>query len=121
MLDSLGFTWSVKDTYWEEMFAALKSFTERFGHCNVPASWKENPGLGRWCANQRARKKRGCLRETVSGGLNRWVSSGFGKKPQANNPKPYPCMHAIQGPQKQWVVVTELAILPFETNQHFRE
>jgi hypothetical protein len=38
------------------MFAELKRFHERFGHCNVKA-WKENRKLAGWTANQRRLRK----------------------------------------------------------------
>jgi hypothetical protein len=60
-LDSLGFDWGPKELAWERMFAELKRYKERFGHCNVPSNWKENPQLGMWVNNQRALQGRGQL------------------------------------------------------------
>jgi hypothetical protein len=60
-LESLGFVWDPLEALWGESFAALLAFKERFGHCNVPQSWKENPKLGKWCAKQRQTKKQGKL------------------------------------------------------------
>jgi hypothetical protein len=32
-------------------------YKRRHGDCNVPTNWAEDPPLGRWVSNQRARKK----------------------------------------------------------------
>src|SRR4029077_2811031 len=44
-LDGLGFIWEVDflDALWESRFAELKHYKERFGDCNVPINWNENP------------------------------------------------------------------------------
>jgi hypothetical protein len=56
-LDALGFDWTRRQSSpaqeWEEWFDALAAFKRRFGHCNVPYRWDENPRLGRWVTNQR--------------------------------------------------------------------
>ena len=54
-LDELSFVWDPFDTAWEVMFAELKRHRERFGHCNVPHGWSENPKLGSWVLKQRQR------------------------------------------------------------------
>ena len=55
-LDELGFVWDVVEWQWEQRFAELKAFKERFGHCRVPAkNWPENPALGTWLSTQRIR------------------------------------------------------------------
>jgi len=56
-LDALGFQWDPLAAAWEEMFARLVQFKERFGDCNVPADWPEDPRLGRWVGNQRELRK----------------------------------------------------------------
>jgi hypothetical protein len=73
-LDSLGFNWNPDESRRETMFAELKRYKDRFGDCNVPHGWEENPELAVWVLNQRALKKRGKLsRESVE----RLVSLGF--------------------------------------------
>ena len=47
-LEALGFAWDPRDAYWEEMFAELERYKERFGDCNVPQSWDEDPKLASW-------------------------------------------------------------------------
>ncbi len=44
------------DLNWEAKFWELNSFQGKFGHCNVPQHWPENPSLGRWVIRQRVRK-----------------------------------------------------------------
>lgn len=36
----------------------MKDFKDRFGHCNIPQHWIENPSLGRWVIRQRVYKER---------------------------------------------------------------
>ena len=55
-LDALGFAWDPIDAAWEEMFAALGTFKNDNGHCNVPARYPENPMLGGWVSRQRRSK-----------------------------------------------------------------
>jgi hypothetical protein len=47
---------------WNKRYGQLAAFFERFGHCNVPGTWPENPTLARWCTSQRKAQKLGCLR-----------------------------------------------------------
>merc|ERR1719491_767405 len=48
-LDSIGFTWGTKlDARLEIMFEELRQFKDREAHCNVPHSFYDNPGLGKW-------------------------------------------------------------------------
>ncbi|NQT37164.1 MAG: Helicase associated domain protein [Planctomycetes bacterium] len=57
-LEAIGFDWSPSDTVWEEKFLALTKYKAKYGHCNVPALWPDNPKLGNWVSNQRKAKKR---------------------------------------------------------------
>lgn len=52
-LEKLGFLWNPLDTAWEEMFAALVAYKQRFGDCSVPQLWSGNPGLAKWVSRQR--------------------------------------------------------------------
>jgi len=60
-LDALGFEWDLFDFRWGATFAELKRYWERFGDCNVPNEWLENPSLARWVQYQRDHKRRGRL------------------------------------------------------------
>ena len=42
---------------WSEKYKQLKDFQDRFGHCDVPFSYPENPSLGRWVRKQRVFKE----------------------------------------------------------------
>ncbi len=48
---------------WEQRFKELEQFKNQHGHCNVPARYPPNPGLGSWVHNVRNAKKRGTLEE----------------------------------------------------------
>ena len=52
-LEELGFAWNSLDANWEEMFAALRSYKQICGNCNVPRGWEDNPKLAQWCSRQR--------------------------------------------------------------------
>lgn len=53
-LDELGFVWSIRDSIWEQGFAALKTFRSREGHCRVPDRVVlDGFPLGIWVRTQR--------------------------------------------------------------------
>src|SRR5207249_4270002 len=55
-LDRIGFDWEPLRRVaekWDRRLDELKAFKRRFGHCNVPYRWPENPSLGRWVQGQR--------------------------------------------------------------------
>jgi superfamily II DNA or RNA helicase len=58
-LDQLGFSWCAKEK--DILLGKLRAFKERFGHCNVPYRWSEDPKLGSWVVKQRKFKKKGFL------------------------------------------------------------
>jgi hypothetical protein len=58
MLAALGLVWDLPEEHWSQRLSELQAFRRRFGHCNVPYSWKEAPGLAGWVAKQRALKDR---------------------------------------------------------------
>ena len=43
---------------WMDRFNELKEYKEKYGHCNVPQKWKENPSLGRWVDNQKTQHQK---------------------------------------------------------------
>ncbi len=60
-MDAAGFPWEPVDYRWEDQFAQLRKFRERFGHPQVPVKWKENLKLGRWVGHQRELHREGHL------------------------------------------------------------
>ena len=69
-LGQLGFVLDPQRSAWEEMFAALASFRDTYGHCNVPIEWKGNARLASWCVSQRTQFKRKTLSPDRVGRLN---------------------------------------------------
>jgi hypothetical protein len=59
---------------WERMFQALEAYKARHGTCDVPASYPEDPSLGRWVAVQRYRRKMNRLEEEL---VTRLDQAGF--------------------------------------------
>jgi hypothetical protein len=64
-LEAIGLVWrdaaKSKVQLWEERFAQLLRFRERFGHCRVAAKWKEDVPFGHWVHVQREFKRKGML------------------------------------------------------------
>lgn len=55
-LEELGFEWRPDETYWEERYQELVSYTQEHGTCFVPQGYPGNPQLGAWVSGQRQRK-----------------------------------------------------------------
>ena len=63
-LDSLGFSWCKREDLndpWKLRLQQLADYKRRFGHCNVSATWEENPSLGVWINHVRALRRQGRL------------------------------------------------------------
>ena len=58
LLEKIGFEWKVDRATWEERFADLLAFKDRFGHTRVYAKWKENRILGGWVGRQRCQHRK---------------------------------------------------------------
>lgn len=63
---------------WDERYGQLVNFKERFGHCEVPIFWPENPKLGNWVGVQRRTKKQGKISD---GRVSRLEALGFSWDP----------------------------------------
>jgi hypothetical protein len=55
-LDSLNFDWNPHETAWNEQYQKIIAYKQRFGHCRVPESWKEDPSLAAWIYRIRHKK-----------------------------------------------------------------
>ena len=53
-LEDIGFSWDAQEDIWQQRFNELKEYREKYGDCNVPQKWSENPQLGRWVSTQRS-------------------------------------------------------------------
>jgi hypothetical protein len=53
MLDEIGFEWNPFSKAWETRYSQLACYKQRFGDCNVPMKWSENPKLAKWVSVQR--------------------------------------------------------------------
>jgi hypothetical protein len=77
-LEKLGFEWTPHVTVWNKRFEELTDYQKRFGDCNVPQEWRENPQVGRWVAAQRRARRQGKMtRERIG----RMDSLGFEWEP----------------------------------------
>jgi hypothetical protein len=52
-LDEVGFVWETLNSKWDRMFAELAAHKQKYGDCNVPLKWPDNPKLGTWVGGQR--------------------------------------------------------------------
>ena len=63
-LNALNFTWTfrhIRESYWKDMYRALKEFKHIHGHCLVPIGNKTHKPLGSWVATQRKLEAQGKL------------------------------------------------------------
>ncbi|HRJ08818.1 MAG TPA: helicase associated domain-containing protein [Prosthecobacter sp.] len=70
LLEKIGFEWKVGLGTWDERFAELCAFKQRFGHTRVKVKWAENPLLGAWVVSQRYKHRRKELGEEYVQRLN---------------------------------------------------
>jgi len=57
-LEEIGFEWEINVTLFEKRYHELIAFKEKFGHCNVPRRYANNPSLGSWSSNMRTAHRR---------------------------------------------------------------
>lgn len=60
-LTALGFDWNTIISAWEYNFHTLEEYKKKYGDCNVPWDWTENPSLGVWIVTQRRARVTGKL------------------------------------------------------------
>jgi hypothetical protein len=58
LIEKLRFDWHPQQTRTNQRLHELSVFKRRFGHCNVPENWKENPPLGHWVSRLRRFKNK---------------------------------------------------------------
>eukprot|EP00523_Entomoneis_sp_CCMP467_P006632 CAMPEP_0168732892 /NCGR_PEP_ID=MMETSP0724-20121128/8001_1 /TAXON_ID=265536 /ORGANISM="Amphiprora sp., Strain CCMP467" /LENGTH=343 /DNA_ID=CAMNT_0008779917 /DNA_START=113 /DNA_END=1144 /DNA_ORIENTATION=- len=56
-LEEIGFIWDSQGAAWSERLEELRQYRMRFGHCNVPSNYSENPQLATWVKCQRRQYK----------------------------------------------------------------
>lgn len=56
-LNEVGFVWDPNEAAWEEMFAELKKYKQKYGDTLVPQYYEDNPKLGWWVSDQRKHYK----------------------------------------------------------------
>jgi hypothetical protein len=60
-LEELSFSWDSRADTWDKRLEQLVAYKKRFGDCDVPDGWLEDPRLAHWVANQRGARRRGLL------------------------------------------------------------
>ena len=60
-LEGIGFPWQAVNPKWDQRFKELQAYRQRFGHCDVPMRWPEDPRLARWVSCQRYFRRKGIL------------------------------------------------------------
>ncbi len=83
-LKQIGFTFEVLELRWQNRYEELNIFKARFGHCNVPNNYPQNPSLARWVSIQRDKNKRNSLEAARVELLN---LLGFEWNPRTGRPR----------------------------------
>ena len=74
-LNELGFVWDALAAQWEQGFASLKAYKEKYGDCLMPRGYKlDGYALSRWLSNQRTSQREGKL---ASDRVKRFDELGF--------------------------------------------
>jgi superfamily II DNA or RNA helicase len=64
LLNEIGFTWKFRERgSWEDRFAEVIAFKEKFGHCNIPVGVTDPPKLGAFVNHSRVQQNKGLLSE----------------------------------------------------------
>ena len=57
-LNDVGFVWDARESSWESKFESLKQFKRKYGHCNVPSNYQDDPALAIFVSTQRENHKK---------------------------------------------------------------
>jgi Helicase associated domain len=60
-LNAIGFTWNPLEKRWNDMFAKLQDYHQKFGTTKVPMNYKGDQTLGKWVKRQRESFNMGLL------------------------------------------------------------
>ncbi len=60
-LEHIGFSWNLKQAYWESMYVEAVKYFNVHGHLDVPQRYPENPTFGAWVNTQRKLYRKGLL------------------------------------------------------------
>ena len=101
LLEKIGFEWRVEIGTWDERFAELCAFKERFGHTRVQVKWPENPLLGGWVTSQRGKHRKKKLADRHVQQLNAISFDWDGRISAIGAEKFFP------DPDKQWRTIFE--------------
>jgi glycerol-3-phosphate cytidylyltransferase-like family protein len=52
-LDAINFSWSLRDSFWDDKYEELKAYRRHHGDCLVPAAYVANMSLSKWVERQR--------------------------------------------------------------------
>jgi superfamily II DNA or RNA helicase len=69
-LAALDFAWNRQEQRDAEGLEGLKVFQRKFGHCNVPAAYRDDPSLGLWVFGVRKRKRKRTLGKSLKDSLD---------------------------------------------------
>eukprot|EP00956_Cyclotella_meneghiniana_P036683 scaffold129003_cov20-Cyclotella_meneghiniana.AAC.1 len=62
-LNTLNFTWNPHSELWDTQYEALLEFKSKYGDCNVPQNFVQDPSLGKWVNRQRKRYNNGGMEQ----------------------------------------------------------
>lgn len=60
-LEEAGFPWEPRNEHWEQYYAEMVAYRQKYGHCHIPKTWRENPQLYAWYSMQKQMGNRGDL------------------------------------------------------------
>ena len=123
-LEKIGFEWVVDIGTWDERFAELCAYKERFGDTLVQIKWPENPLLGRWVSSQRYIYNRGKLKKENEDRLNSigfvWKVPRSAKPPKVSTSKLEEQWQQMFGRFKEYAKVhgvSKIAVIDDETRK----